>query len=96
MRGMTHDRLMTEHKRSLTGDRGFITVCLLDNREIIITFYEGKLKISYFCLLQLSDVISVRLLSGTSAMLSFRCNNESVQLPLSVLSNLNKSRETVR
>ncbi|KAK1887980.1 putative protein C3orf20 [Dissostichus eleginoides] len=44
--------------------------------------------------IQLSDVISVRLLSGTSAMLSFRCNNESVQLPLSVLSNLNKSRET--
>ncbi|XP_029288830.1 uncharacterized protein C3orf20-like isoform X2 [Cottoperca gobio] len=44
--------------------------------------------------IQLTDVISVRLLSGTSALLSFRCNNESVQLPLSVLSNITQSQET--
>ncbi|XP_068579448.1 uncharacterized protein C3orf20-like [Cebidichthys violaceus] len=44
--------------------------------------------------IQLSDVISVRLLSGTSAMLSFRCNNESIQLPLLALSNINRSQET--
>ncbi|XP_054475567.1 uncharacterized protein C3orf20-like [Anoplopoma fimbria] len=44
--------------------------------------------------IQLSDVISVRLLSGTSAMLSFRCNNESVQLPFSALTNINQSQET--
>ncbi|XP_074488535.1 uncharacterized protein C3orf20-like isoform X1 [Sebastes fasciatus] len=43
--------------------------------------------------IQLSDVISVRLLSGTSAMLSFRCNNESIQLPLSALSNINQPQE---
>ncbi|XP_032379593.1 uncharacterized protein C3orf20 isoform X2 [Etheostoma spectabile] len=44
--------------------------------------------------IQLSDVISVRLLSGTSAMLSFRCDNESVQLPLTALSDINQSQET--
>ncbi|XP_063765818.1 uncharacterized protein C3orf20-like isoform X2 [Eleginops maclovinus] len=44
--------------------------------------------------IQLSEVISVRLLSGTSATLSFRCNNESVQLPLSALSNTNKLHDT--
>ncbi|XP_059192145.1 uncharacterized protein C3orf20-like [Centropristis striata] len=44
--------------------------------------------------IQLSGVISVRLFSGTSAMLSFRCNNESVQLPLSALSSVNQSEET--
>ncbi|XP_078112370.1 uncharacterized protein C3orf20-like [Sander vitreus] len=44
--------------------------------------------------IKLSDVISVRLLSGTSAMLSFRCDNESVQLPLTALSNINQSQET--
>lgn len=46
-----------------------------------------------FCLLQLSDLISVRLLSGTSAMLLFRCNKESVHLPLLALS---KPKEMVR
>ncbi|KAM9351761.1 uncharacterized protein C3orf20-like [Symphorus nematophorus] len=45
-------------------------------------------------IIQLSDLISVRLLSGTSAILSFRCNDESVQLPLSALSNVNQSKET--
>ncbi|XP_026221181.1 uncharacterized protein LOC113165701 [Anabas testudineus] len=43
--------------------------------------------------IQLSDLISVRLFNGTSAMLSFRCNNESVQLPLSALSNVKQSQE---
>ncbi|XP_026167581.1 uncharacterized protein C3orf20-like isoform X2 [Mastacembelus armatus] len=42
-------------------------------------------------IIQLSALISVRLLSGTSAMLIFRCNNESVQLPLSALSDINQS-----
>lgn len=49
-----------------------------------------------FWLLQLSDLISVELLSGTSATLSFRCDDESVQLPLSALSNMNPSKEMVR
>ncbi|XP_051807829.1 uncharacterized protein C3orf20 isoform X2 [Acanthochromis polyacanthus] len=44
-------------------------------------------------IIQLSDMISVRLFSGSSAMLSFRCDNESVQLPLSSLSNVNQSKE---
>nr|XP_046248964.1 uncharacterized protein LOC124061324 isoform X3 [Scatophagus argus] len=44
--------------------------------------------------IQLSDLISVRLFSGTSAMLSFRCNSKSVQLPLSALPNINQSRDT--
>ncbi|XP_042267790.1 uncharacterized protein C3orf20-like [Thunnus maccoyii] len=44
--------------------------------------------------IHLSDLITVQLLSGTSAMLSFRCDNESVQLPLSALSNMNPSKET--
>ncbi|XP_076588545.1 uncharacterized protein LOC143321790 [Chaetodon auriga] len=44
--------------------------------------------------IQLSDLISVRLLSGTSATLGFRWNNESVQLPLSALSNINQSKQT--
>ncbi|XP_036963184.1 uncharacterized protein LOC119024457 isoform X4 [Acanthopagrus latus] len=35
--------------------------------------------------IQLSDLISVRLLSGTSAMLRFSCNKESVHLPLPAL-----------
>ncbi|XP_054865316.1 uncharacterized protein C3orf20 isoform X2 [Amphiprion ocellaris] len=43
--------------------------------------------------IQLSDMISVRLFSGSSAMLSFRCDNESVQLPLSSLSNIKQSQE---
>lgn len=34
---------------------------------------------------QVSDVISVRLLSGTSAVLNFRCSSHSVQLPLSAV-----------
>ncbi|XP_045892699.1 uncharacterized protein C3orf20-like isoform X2 [Micropterus dolomieu] len=45
--------------------------------------------------IQLSDLISVRLLSGTSATLTFRCNNERVQLPLSVLFNMNQTKETL-
>ncbi|XP_035520938.1 uncharacterized protein LOC118330497 [Morone saxatilis] len=44
--------------------------------------------------IQLSDLISVRLLSGTSAVLSFRCNSESVQLPLSAVSNVTRSKKT--
>ncbi|XP_034735566.1 uncharacterized protein C3orf20-like isoform X2 [Etheostoma cragini] len=44
--------------------------------------------------IQLSDGISVSLLSGISAMLSFRCDNESVQLPLTALSDINQSQET--
>ncbi|AWP08209.1 FAM194 domain containing protein [Scophthalmus maximus] len=43
--------------------------------------------------IQLSDVISVRLLSGTSAVLSFMCNNETVQLPLPALSHAYQSKE---
>ncbi|XP_069384186.1 uncharacterized protein C3orf20-like isoform X2 [Paralichthys olivaceus] len=46
-------------------------------------------------LIQVSDLISVRLLSGTSATLNFRCNDESVQLPLPVLSNINQPKEMV-
>ncbi|XP_047451871.1 uncharacterized protein C3orf20-like isoform X3 [Mugil cephalus] len=41
--------------------------------------------------IQLSDEISVRLFSGTSAVLSFRCDSESVQLPLPSLSNIHQS-----
>ncbi|CAB1452716.1 unnamed protein product [Pleuronectes platessa] len=43
--------------------------------------------------IQLSDLISVKLLNGTSATLSFRCNDESVQLPLPVLSHINRPKE---
>ncbi|XP_034444966.1 uncharacterized protein C3orf20-like isoform X2 [Hippoglossus hippoglossus] len=43
--------------------------------------------------IQLSDLISVKLLNGTSATLSFRCNDESVQLPLPVLSHINQPKE---
>lgn len=59
-------------------------------------FLKLKKPVNVFSLLQLSDLISVRLLNGTSSVLSFRCNNENVQLPLSALSNINQSRETVR
>uniref|UniRef100_A0A3Q3J849 FAM194 C-terminal domain-containing protein n=1 Tax=Monopterus albus TaxID=43700 RepID=A0A3Q3J849_MONAL len=44
-------------------------------------------------LIQVSELIAVRLLSGTSAMLSFRCNDESVQLPLSALSNIHRKKK---
>ncbi|KAM8892058.1 uncharacterized protein C3orf20-like isoform 2-T2 [Spinachia spinachia] len=44
--------------------------------------------------IQLSEMISVRLLSGTSAVLNFRCNNESVELHLWSLSNINQPQET--
>ncbi|KAF7661689.1 hypothetical protein LDENG_00255930 [Lucifuga dentata] len=46
-------------------------------------------------IIQLSDLIYVRLLSGTSAMLSFRCNSENVHLPLSVLPNQAPSGEMI-
>ncbi|KAM4573886.1 uncharacterized protein C3orf20-like [Odontesthes bonariensis] len=36
--------------------------------------------------IQLSDLISVRLFSGMSGVLNFRCDNETVQLPLSSVS----------
>ncbi|XP_044049426.1 uncharacterized protein C3orf20-like isoform X2 [Siniperca chuatsi] len=66
-----------DHRGNITKEWRWQTDCTL--RENII--------------IQLSDLICVRLLSGTSAMLSFRCNNESVQLPLSALSNINQSKE---
>ncbi|XP_030587108.1 uncharacterized protein C3orf20 isoform X2 [Archocentrus centrarchus] len=43
--------------------------------------------------IQISDHVSVSLFSGTSAALTFRCENQSVQLPLSSLSNLNQPKE---
>ncbi|KAM3609095.1 uncharacterized protein V6R79_009709 [Siganus canaliculatus] len=43
----------------------------------------------------LSDFISVTLLSSNFAWLSFRCKGERVQLPLSVLSSVNKPKEMV-
>ncbi|XP_068458349.1 uncharacterized protein C3orf20-like isoform X2 [Clinocottus analis] len=46
-------------------------------------------------IIQLSDVISVKLLSGTSGVISFRCNSERVQLPLLALSNIKQPEETV-
>lgn len=49
----------------------------------------------YFCTPQLSDLISVRLLSGTSATLSFRSNNRSVQLSLLARPNMNQSKVRV-
>ncbi|XP_039989578.1 uncharacterized protein C3orf20-like isoform X3 [Xiphias gladius] len=45
--------------------------------------------------IELSDLIFVTLLNGTYALLTFRCNNESVQLPLSALSNMKQSKETL-
>ncbi|KAM9754804.1 uncharacterized protein ACNS7B_007558 [Menidia menidia] len=42
---------------------------------------------------KLSDLISVRLFSGVSGVLSFRCGNESVQLPLSSQPNTDYSRK---
>lgn len=44
---------------------------------------------------QVSDLISVRLFSDTSAILIFRCSNHSVQLPLSALPYRNKPRDSV-
>lgn len=49
----------------------------------------------FCCLLQVSDLISVRLISGTSATLTYRCNNTSVELPLSALSYINKPKDRV-
>ncbi|XP_029910574.1 uncharacterized protein C3orf20 homolog [Myripristis murdjan] len=43
--------------------------------------------------IQLSDLISVRLFSGTSAVLRFRSENESVQLPISVLLNTTQPKQ---
>ncbi|XP_028286153.1 uncharacterized protein C3orf20-like isoform X2 [Parambassis ranga] len=45
--------------------------------------------------IQVSDVISVQLFSSTSAMLSFKCENKSLQLPLRFLSNINLSKVSV-
>ncbi|XP_041692651.1 uncharacterized protein LOC121531480 [Coregonus clupeaformis] len=45
--------------------------------------------------IQVSDHISVRLLSGTCATLSFRSQNQSVQLPLSPLPNITPPKEAV-
>ncbi|CAG5957800.1 unnamed protein product, partial [Menidia menidia] len=42
---------------------------------------------------KLSDLISVRLFSGVSGVLSFRCGNESVQLPLSSQPNTDYSKK---
>lgn len=50
----------------------------------------------FACLLQISDHVSVSLFSGTSAVLTFRCENETAQLLLSARSHLNQPKETVR
>lgn len=44
---------------------------------------------------QVSDVISVRLLSGTSAVLIFRCSSHTVQLPLSAVPYRIQPKESV-
>ncbi|XP_075906886.1 uncharacterized protein C3orf20-like isoform X2 [Nelusetta ayraudi] len=46
--------------------------------------------------MQVSDVISVRLLSGTSAVLIFRCSSHSVQLPLSAMPYKIQPKESTR
>ncbi|XP_029008541.1 uncharacterized protein LOC114856871 isoform X3 [Betta splendens] len=43
--------------------------------------------------IQVSDLICVRLFSGTSALLTFRCNDESVHLPLCGPSPSNRPKE---
>ncbi|XP_042157765.1 uncharacterized protein LOC112219161 [Oncorhynchus tshawytscha] len=43
--------------------------------------------------IQVSDQISVRMLSGTCTTLSFKSQNESVQLPLSPLPNITPTKE---
>ncbi|XP_052322472.1 uncharacterized protein C3orf20-like isoform X1 [Oncorhynchus keta] len=43
--------------------------------------------------IQVSDQISVRMLSGTCTTLSFKSQNESVQLPLSPLTNITPTKE---
>lgn len=102
-----HD-LMNQHKLFLTGVRKvlyfrwprmnspqFMSDDSTD-RYILKYFIHFKETCNiFFCLLQLSDRISVRLLSATSAILSFGCNNRSVQLPLSALSNINQSKDRV-
>ncbi|XP_069551270.1 uncharacterized protein C3orf20-like [Brachyistius frenatus] len=67
---------MCDHYGNITEEWSWQTDCML----------RGKIDI------QLSDQIFVRLFSAMSAMLSFRCDNESVQLPLSSLSNQLKER----
>ncbi|XP_029993156.1 uncharacterized protein LOC115421412 [Sphaeramia orbicularis] len=45
-------------------------------------------------IIKVSDLISVQLFSCKCATLSFKCNNENVQLRLSALSNINSSKES--
>ncbi|XP_039881983.1 uncharacterized protein C3orf20-like isoform X1 [Simochromis diagramma] len=52
------------------------------------TYHREKIAI------QISDHVSVSLSSGTSAVLTFRCENETAQLPLSARSHLNQPKET--
>ncbi|XP_063335470.1 uncharacterized protein C3orf20-like isoform X3 [Pelmatolapia mariae] len=52
------------------------------------TYHREKIAI------QISDHVSVSLFSGTSAVLTFRCENENAQLPLSALPHLNQPKET--
>ncbi|XP_031611520.2 uncharacterized protein C3orf20 [Oreochromis aureus] len=52
------------------------------------TYHREKIAI------QISDHVSVSLFSGTSAVLTFRCENETAQLPLSARSHLNQPKET--
>ncbi|XP_065812995.1 uncharacterized protein C3orf20-like [Labrus bergylta] len=46
--------------------------------------------------IKVSALITVRLISGTSAMLRFRSDCESVRLPLSALPNNNQSKKTTK
>lgn len=103
-----HD-LMNQHKLFLTGARKVLYfrwprmnspqfMSDDDTKRYIFKHFihfKESCNIFFFCLPQLSDRISVRLLSGTSAILSFGCNNRSVQLPLSALSNINQSKDRV-
>ncbi|XP_056454699.1 uncharacterized protein C3orf20-like [Gadus chalcogrammus] len=46
-------------------------------------------------LIQVSDSISVKLLNGTSGLLRFKCQGETIQLPLSALSSMPPPTDTV-
>lgn len=75
----------------------FTTTTYGRSRDLYLSFLSAKKLVNViFFFFQVSDCITVRLLSGTYAMLSFKCEGESVQLPLYALPDSNQSKTLVR
>ncbi|XP_072290532.1 uncharacterized protein C3orf20-like [Eucyclogobius newberryi] len=68
---------------------------MFDHRGRITKEWSWSTRFSKRIVIRISDEISMALFSGTSAILSFKCDNELVKLPISALSPSNKANKMV-